>query len=173
MQTNKPQINPSTYIDETSVIIGDVYIGKHCGIFPQAVIRGDQNSITINDGSNIQDGCIIHVDSTHKATIGKKVSIGHGAVIHGATIEDNCIIGMHATVLNGAFIKQGSIIGANALVTQDIVIPENSLVLGIPGKVIKQDETFKDHAKKNAETYLKLSKDYLKNIYSRYKNKKE
>ena len=168
MQKKPPQIEPSTYIDETAVIIGDVQIGKNCGIFPQAVIRGDQNNITIDDESNIQDGCIIHVDSTHNATIGKKVSVGHGAIIHGATIEDACIIGMHATILNGAVVKKGSIIGANALVTQDSVIPENSLVLGIPGKVIKQDEIFYDHAIKNAETYLQLRKEHLENKYPRY-----
>ena len=94
MQTEKPTIHPSTYIDESAIIIGNVTIGKNCGIFPNAVIRGDENSITIQDGSNIQDCCIIHVDESHSVTIGKQVSIGHGSIIHGATIEDNCIIGM-------------------------------------------------------------------------------
>lgn len=169
MQKKSPQIGPLTYIDKTAVIIGDVTIGKNCGIFPQSVIRGDQNNITIDDESNIQDGCIIHVDSTHKASIGKKVSVGHGAIIHGAPIKDACIIGMHATILNGAVVKKGSIIGANALVTQDSVIPENSLVLGIPGKVVKQDDSFYDHAIENAETYTRLSKEHLENKYARYR----
>jgi len=168
----KPTIHSSTYVDETAIIIGDVTIGKQCGIYPQAVIRGDENKITINDGSNIQDCSIIHVNETHKVSIGKYVSVGHGAIIHGATIEDECIIGMHATVLNGAVVGKGSIIGANALVTQNAIIPDNSLVLGIPGKVIKQDGSFKDQAIKNAETYILLSTKYLTNKYPRFRKER-
>jgi carbonic anhydrase/acetyltransferase-like protein (isoleucine patch superfamily) len=138
----KPEIHESSFIDKTAVIIGNVKIGKNCGVFPNAVIRGDQNSIEIGDGSNIQDCCVLHVDAYHTTKIGKNVSIGHSAMIHGATIEDNCIIGIHATVLNGAKIGQGSVIGANALVTADMTIPKNSLVLGVPGNVVKNAQKF-------------------------------
>jgi carbonic anhydrase/acetyltransferase-like protein (isoleucine patch superfamily) len=165
----KPITDQTTYVHPSAVIIGNVTIGKHCGIFPQSVIRGDENSITVGNGSNIQDCCIIHTDEHHKVTIGKNVSIGHAAMVHGATIEDNCIIGIHATILNGAVIKKGSIIGANALVTQDTVIPENSLVIGIPGKVVKQDEKYQKQGKKNAEIYQHLTKEYLKGTYKEYK----
>jgi len=173
MKSKNFDMHSSTYIDETAIILGNVSIGKQCGIYPQAVIRGDENSISIQDGSNIQDCCIIHVDEDHSVTIGKQVSLGHGSIVHGATIEDTCIIGMHATVLNGAIVKKGSIIGAHALVTSNSIIPENSLVLGIPGKVIKQDESHKEQAIKNAETYIHLTKQYLNKQYPRFTQKKD
>ena len=149
----KPVIRESAFVDETAVVIGNVKIGKNCGVFPCAVIRGDENSIEIGEGSNVQDCCILHVDADHKLTIGKNVSIGHGAMVHGATIEDECLIGINATVLDGAKIGRGSIIGANALVTTDMNVPENSLVIGIPGKVIKQDKKFREQAQFNAKEY--------------------
>ena len=102
------KIHKSSFIAKSAVIIGDVTIGKNCGVFPHAVIRGDDNSIEIDDGSNVQDCCVIHVDTEHNTSIGKNVSIGHLAMIHGATIEDNCLIGIHSTVLNGAKIRSGS-----------------------------------------------------------------
>jgi carbonic anhydrase/acetyltransferase-like protein (isoleucine patch superfamily) len=164
----KPQVHKSSFIDKTAVIIGDVKIGKNCGVFPFAVIRGDENSIIIGDGSNVQDCCVLHVDENHKTKIGKMVTIGHASMIHGATIEDDCLIGIHATILNGSKICSGSIIGANALVTENMVIPENSLVLGIPGKIIKQDEKFRQQARLNAKTYIRISKDHKKGKHSNY-----
>ena len=157
----KPKIDKSTFVAESAVIIGDVVIGKNCGIYPNAVIRGDRNSIRIGDGSNVQDCCVIHVDKDHDVRIANNVSIGHGAIIHGAHIDEYCLIGIHATVLNGAKIGKGSIIGANALVTQNMVVPENSLVLGVPGKVVKRDEKFIDMVRENIEIYQKLSKEHL------------
>ena len=164
----KPKVDQSTFVDETAVIIGDVEIGKNCGVFPHAVIRGDQNSIRINEGSNVQDCCVIHCDKKHNVKIGKNVSIGHGAIIHGATIDDDCLIGMHATIMNGARIGKGSIVGASALVKEYMEIPENSLVLGIPGKIVKTDEKFPEMAQKNAETYQRLSKEHLEGKHSVY-----
>jgi len=133
----KPEIDESSFVEKTAVIIGKVTIGKNCGVFANAVIRGDQNSITIDDGTNIQDCCIVHDDGTniqdccivhandqYSVKIGKNVSIGHGAIVHGATIEDACLIGMNSTILNGAKIGQGSIIGANALVKTNMEVPE-------------------------------------------------
>lgn len=164
----KPNIHKSSFIANGAVIIGDVTIGKNCGVFPNAVIRGDQNSIKIDEGSNVQDCCVIHTDKEHYVKIGKNVSIGHTATIHGATIGDDCLIGIHATILNGAKIGSGSIIGANALVKTDMEIPENSLVLGIPGKIVKQDKTFRETARLNAETYKKIAMDYLEGKHSIY-----
>jgi carbonic anhydrase/acetyltransferase-like protein (isoleucine patch superfamily) len=168
MQKKRPTIHPSTYIDDSAVIIGNVTIGKNCGIYPNAVIRGDENSITIEDGSNIQDCCIIHVDESNSVSIGKQVSIGHGSIVHGATIEDKCIIGMHATILNEVIIRKGSIIGAQAVVTSGTIIPENSLVLGIPGKIVNNDKSYQKIATNNAKTYINLSSQYLKNQFQRY-----
>jgi len=155
-----PNIHKSCFIAKSAVIIGNVKIAKNCGVFPNAVIRGDQNSIEIGEGSNIQDCCVIHVDVDNNVMIGKNVSIGHAAMVHGATIQDNCLIGIHATVLNGAVIGSGSIIGANALVTTGMKIPNNSLVLGIPGKIVKQDKNFSNIAIENAKTYQKISSSH-------------
>ncbi|MCJ7698405.1 MAG: gamma carbonic anhydrase family protein [Thermoplasmata archaeon] len=168
-----PKIHKSSYIAPNAVIIGNVTIGKNCGVFPNAVIRGDENSIVIGDGSNIQDCCVIHTDAEHQVKIGKNVTIGHAAMIHGATILDECLIGIHATVLNGARIGSGSIIGACALVTEDMVVPEHSLILGIPGKIIKQDPQFVDMIRKNAEIYQKLSQKHKQGIYSIFTSKEE
>ena len=154
------QIDTTTFIASTAVIIGDVTIGKDCGVFPHAVIRGDQNSIVIEDGSNVQDCCVIHTDKDHDVCIGKNVSLGHCSMVHGAYLEDNVLVGIHATILNGAKIGTGSIIGANALVTTNMVVPPHSLVLGVPGKIIKQDPKFVAMNQKNAETYRGISKSH-------------
>ena len=169
MEINCPVIDHTSYISDSAVIIGNVRIGKYCGVFPNSVIRGDQNSIEINNGSNIQDCCVIHTDKEHNVKIGENVSIGHGAIIHGSTIEDNCLIGMNVTILNGAIIEEGTIIGANALIKTKQKIPKNSLVVGIPGKIVKQDKTLLKIIKKNAENYKKISKNYLKGKYKIYK----
>jgi carbonic anhydrase/acetyltransferase-like protein (isoleucine patch superfamily) len=137
-------------------------------VFPHAVIRGDENTIIIDEGSNIQDCCVIHTDAEHQVIIGKSVSVGHAAMIHGATIEDECLIGIHSTVLNGAHIGRGSMIGAGAVVLADMKIPENSLVLGVPGKIVKQDPTMVESIKKNAETYRKLSQKHKQGLYESF-----
>ena len=103
----KPEIHESSFVAKSAVIIGDVKIGKNCGVYPYAVIRGDQNSIRIDDGSNVQDCCVIHTNKDYKITIGKNVSLGHGSIVHGANVEDNVIVGMHATVMNGCKIGNG------------------------------------------------------------------
>jgi carbonic anhydrase/acetyltransferase-like protein (isoleucine patch superfamily) len=167
----KPEVHKTTFVDKTAIIIGNVKIGKNCGIYPGAVVRGDDNSIEIGDGSNVQDNCIIHVDSKHKVKIGNNVSIGHGAMVHGATIEDECLIGINSTVLDGAIIGKGSIVGANALVTTNMKIPENSLIIGVPGKIIKQDKNLKKLILFNAKEYQRLSKEYINNKYPRFNNK--
>jgi carbonic anhydrase/acetyltransferase-like protein (isoleucine patch superfamily) len=161
-----PKIHKSSFVAQSAVIIGNVTIGENCGVYPHAVIRGDENSIEIGDGSNVQDCCVIHVDENHFVKIGKNVSLGHQAMIHGAVIDNDCLIGIHATVLNGAKIGSGSIIGAGALVTTDMVVPEHSLVLGLPGKIIKQDESFLKEIRENAETYKRLSQNHKQGIYS-------
>lgn len=167
----KPDVHKSSFVAKTAVIIGNVKIGKNCGVFPYAVIRGDENSIEIDDGSNAQDCCVIHCDKEHNVRIGKNVSLGHGAIIHGAIIADDCLIGINATVLNGAKIGRGSIIGANALITTDMNVPENSLVLGVPGKVIKQDKKFAEINRSNAEIYQKIAKEHKDGKHPVYNTK--
>lgn len=166
-----PKIHRSCFIAPSSVIIGNVTIGKNCGVFPNAVIRGDENAIVIGDGSNIQDCCVVHTDADHQVKIGKNVTIGHAAMIHGATIEDDCLIGIHATILNGARVGSGSIIGACALIMENMDVPQNSLVLGIPGKIIKQDPQFVNIIRKNATIYQNLSQKHKQGIYPFYSPK--
>ena len=161
-----PKIHSSSFIAPSAIIIGDVTIGKNCGVYPNAVIRGDEGAIVIGDGSNVQDCCVLHTDADHQIHIGKNVTVGHTAVIHGATIEDDCLIGIHATVLNGARIGAGSIIGACALVTEQMVVPENSLVLGIPGKVVKHDPQFVTMIRTNAQIYQHLSQKHKQGMFS-------
>ncbi|MEF8879412.1 MAG: gamma carbonic anhydrase family protein [Candidatus Thermoplasmatota archaeon] len=164
----KPDIHKSSYVDDTAVIIGNVKIGKKCGIYPNTVIRGDQNLIEIQEGSNIQDGCVLHTNQKHKVKIGKNVSLGHACIVHGANIEENCIIGMNATILNGAKIRKGTIVGANAVVTENMETPENSLLVGVPAKVIKEnEEKFRKQAYENALKYQKLSKEYKEGKHKR------
>jgi carbonic anhydrase/acetyltransferase-like protein (isoleucine patch superfamily) len=169
IKIKKPSVDASAFIHPSSIIIGDVSIDKECGVYPHAVIRGDQNRISIKEGSNVQDCCVIHVDDQNPVSIGKHVSIGHAAMVHGATIEDECIIGIHSIILNGAVIKRGSIIGANALVPSGTVVDENSLVIGTPGKVVKQDIKYRTQALENAEIYKKLSKQHQQGLYQQYK----
>jgi len=168
-----PKIHTSTFIAPSAIIIGNVTIGENCGVFPNAVIRGDENSIVIGNGSNVQDCCVIHADVEHQVKIGKNVTIGHAAMIHGATISDDCLIGIQATVLNGAKINSGSIIGACALVTEDMVVPERSLILGVPGKIIKQDPQFIKIIRKNAEIYQQLSQKHKQKRYPIFTSKED
>ena len=163
-----PVIQHTSFVSPSAIIIGNVTIGKNCGVFPHAVIRGDEGPIVIDDGSNIQDCCVLHTDAEHKIMVGKNVTIGHAAVVHGATIEDDCLIGIHATVLNGAHVQQGSVIGACALVTEKMVVPPHSLVLGVPGKVVKQDPLYIDMIRNNAEIYQAISQRHKQGKYPVY-----
>lgn len=165
------KIDKSCFIAPSAVIIGDVTIGRNCGVFPHAVIRGDENSILIDDGSNIQDCCVLHTDRDHTVRIGKNVTVGHAAVVHGATISDDCLIGIHATVLNGVVIGSGSIIGACALVTENMVVPENRLVLGVPGKIVRQDPTMIKIIRKNAREYQRLTQAHRKGNHPVWESK--
>ena len=126
-----PKIDPSAYIAEGATVIGAVDLKRDVSIWHSAVLRGDINSITIDEGSNIQDGSVVHLADDFGVSIGKYVTVGHSAVIHACTIQDECLIGMNATILDGAIIGKQSIIGANALITKGTQIPEGSLVLGL------------------------------------------
>ena len=119
-------------------MIGNIIIGDDVGIWFRAVLRGDNEPITIGAGSNIQDGVMIHTDMGAPATIGRGCTIGHHAIIHGCTIGDNSLVGMSATVLNGARIGRNCLIGAHALIPERKEIPDNSLVMGAPAKVIRE-----------------------------------
>ena len=130
-----PQIAASAYIDATAVVIGDVTIGEHSSIWPGVVIRGDVHWIRIGSRSNIQDGSVLHVmTDLYPLTIGDAVTVGHGAILHGCTIESRVLIGMGAVLLNNVRVGTGSIVAAGTLVAEDTVVPPGSLFMGHPGK---------------------------------------
>ena len=142
------------YIAEGAKIIGDVTIGEDSSVWYNAVIRGDSNSIVIGENTNVQDNAVLHASHNHALQIGDNVTIGHGAIVHGCTVGNNVLIGMGAIILDGAVIEDNCIIGAGALVTQNKVVPEGSLALGNPAKVVRElTEEEKESILKNADEY--------------------
>ena len=132
-----PQVDPTAFVAKSAELIGDVRLGPLASVWPKCVLRGDINYIEIGEGSNVQDGSVIHLADDYPVIVGKYVTIGHLAMIHACTIEDECLIGMKATVLDGAVIGHHSLVGAGAVVTPGTVIPPGSMVLGIPAKVVR------------------------------------
>ena len=142
-----------------ATILGNVSIGKDSSVWYNAVIRSEEEAIEIGQESNIQDQCVLHTDCGYPLKIGNRVTIGHGAIVHGCTIEDEVLIGMGAIVLNGAHIGKHSIIGAGCVVPENMVIPQRSVVVGVPAKIIKKtSESQVSDILSNADHYVKLSK---------------
>jgi carbonic anhydrase/acetyltransferase-like protein (isoleucine patch superfamily) len=159
-----PRVHPTAFIDDSAQVIGDVEIGEESGVWMSVVIRGDLHRIRIGRRTNIQDGAVIHVmNRTHPTTIGDSVTVGHGALLHGCTIEDLCLIGMGAILLNGAHIGNGSIVAAGTLVVEEMKVPPRSLVMGSPGKV-KRALTDAEVAgiQGYADRYVGYRLDYMK-----------
>ena len=157
----EPNIDESAFVAQGAVVKGQVSIGKNCGIWFNAVIRAEDSRIVIGDNSNVQDNCVVHVDPWVNATIGEYVTIGHGALIHGCTIGDNTLVGMGAIILNNAVIGRNCIIGAGALVLEGVQIPDNSLVVGSPAKVIRSiNPEDAQKIRMNAEHYVHIAKRY-------------
>lgn len=152
-----PKIAASAYIDPQAILIGDITIGEHSSIWPGVVVRGDVNYIRIGARTNIQDGSVCHVmRDTHPLVLGDNVTIGHGVVLHGCTIESRCLIGMGSIILNGAKIGAGSIVAAGTLVPEGTVVPPGSLFMGHPGKfrrsLTAEDQTsIDDYAQRYVE----------------------
>ncbi|MBR2214410.1 MAG: gamma carbonic anhydrase family protein [Selenomonadaceae bacterium] len=136
----KPQIHEEAFIAPQVFLSGDVRVGRYSSLWPGVVARGDVNYISVGECSNVQDLTCLHVADDFPCIIGDYVTIGHGAVIHGCEIADHVLVGMNATVLTGAKIGRGSIIAAGALVRENMVVPENSLVVGVPGKVVRTED---------------------------------
>lgn len=133
-----PVVDPSSYIHDTASIIGDVIIGKDCYVGPGAVIRGDWGRIIIEDGCNVQENCVVHMFPGKHITFESGAHVGHGAVVHGATLKANCLIGMNAVVMDGAVVGKNSIVGALSFVKAEEIIPDNHLYAGNPGRIIKE-----------------------------------
>ena len=153
------------WIANNATIIGDIVIKNEVSIWFNAVLRGDIEKIVIGEGSNIQDGSVLHTDPGCPLTVGKNVTVGHMVMLHGCTIADDTLIGIGSTILNNAKVGSNCIIGANTLVTENKNIPDNSLVIGIPGKVIRKvTEEEKKNIKENAKVYKDNWKKYSKLI---------
>ncbi len=145
----------SFWIAPTATLIGDVRLERDVSIWFGAVLRADNASISIAAGSNVQDNCILHADPGLPVSIGRYCTLGHGAIVHGCTVAENSLIGMGATILNGARIGRNCLIAARTLITEDTVIPDNSLVRGIPGKIFGHiDDERAMSLRKSAETYI-------------------
>ncbi|MGL5381129.1 gamma carbonic anhydrase family protein [Clostridium sp.] len=158
----EPKIHKTCYISESVDIIGEVNIDENVNIWFGTRIRGDMNRISIGENTNIQENSVVHVDINSETVIGKNVTIGHGAIIHGCKISDNVLVGMGAIVLNDAKIAKNTIIGAGALIPQGKEFEEGVLLIGSPAKVARKltDEEIKK-IQASADTYVNLSKSYL------------
>ena len=152
----KPQIHAEAWVAETAVVIGDVQLAAGASLWPTAVARGDVSSIVVGEGSNVQDGAVLHGDPDQPVTIGADVTIGHRAVVHGATLKDGCLIGIGAIVLNGVTVGEEALVAAGSVVTRDV--PAGTLVMGAPAQV-KRELTAEARAeqRQHARRYRQLA----------------
>ncbi|MEM9281718.1 MAG: gamma carbonic anhydrase family protein [Verrucomicrobiota bacterium] len=157
----RPKIDPEAYVAPGALILGDVTLERHASVWYQSVLRADIEAIEIGEGSNIQDGCVIHMASDRGTRVGAYVTVGHRAILHACDIEDEVLVGMGAIVMDGAHIGHQSIIAAGAVVTRDMVIPPGSLVVGTPARVVKslKDNDMKQ-IKRWAEKYIRVSAEH-------------
>ena len=133
-----PVVHPSAYIAPTAVVIGAVTLGEESSVWYGAVLRADVAPIRIGDRTNLQDGTIVHVDEGVPCVVGARVGVGHRVILHGCTVEDDCLIGMGSILLNGARIGTGSVVAAGAVVPEGMQVPPHSLVMGVPGRIVRQ-----------------------------------
>lgn len=162
-QGKSPVLGKNVYIAPTATVAGDVVLGDDVSVWPSAVIRGDMNRIIIGARTNIQDGAVIHVDSDSPVLIGSNVTIGHLAHVHGATVEDDVLIGSASIVLDHALVKTNAMVAAGALITPNKTIEAKTLVAGIPA-VVKREVTDDEvkHIRSNADHYVMMKDEYLK-----------
>ncbi|MGH2594179.1 MAG: gamma carbonic anhydrase family protein [Anaerolineae bacterium] len=157
-------IDPSVFVAPSADIVGHVTIGAGSSVWFGSVLRGDTERIVVGQRTNLQDGCVVHVDVGSPALIGNGVTVAHRAIVHGAVVEDDVLIGMGAIVLSGARIGRESIVGAGALVTGGTIVPPRSLVLGLPGRVVRaiSDEEL-ETVRRTAQRYVEYARQYWAN----------
>ena len=166
LKDKKPKNSGENWVAPNAVIIGDVTLEKNTSIWFNTTLRGDEDNIHIGEGSNIQDGSVLHTDIGYPLKVGKNVTVGHMVMLHGCSIDDNSLIGIGAVILNNAKIGKNCIIGAKSLITENKEIPDNSLVVGSPGRVIRkvtEEET--KQILKNAEIYQENWKKYSTSVF--------
>lgn len=159
-------IHPTAFIAPGAVVLGDVTLGAHASVWYTCVLRGDRDRIVVGEATNIQDGTVVHVDAGRPALIGARVGIGHRAVIHGCTIEDECLVGMGSILLNGVRVGTGSVIAAGAVVTEDTIVPVGSLVMGVPGRVVRAvDEPLRARIRDTWQHYVEQAARHRANTF--------
>ncbi len=157
----EPKTESAAFVAENATVIGDVELEEGTSVWYGAVLRGDEGAIKVGENSNIQDNCTVHSAPGYSVEIGKNVTVGHNAVVHGCKIGDNCMVGMAATVMNGAVIGNNSLVAAGALVTEGKVFPENSLLMGVPAKAVRTlSEEDVEGIKENAAQYVALAQQH-------------
>ena len=160
-----PQIDPSAYVFDTATLIGTVILGARVSIWPYATLRGDNEPIEIGDDSNVQESSVLHADPGFPLTIGRRVTVGHQVMLHGCTIGDGSLIGIQVVVLNGAVIGRNCLIGAGALITEGKQIPDGSLVVGSPAKVVRQLEpALIERIKRDTDSYVRRAVAYRRDL---------
>lgn len=157
----RPRVHATAYVAPSATVVGDVRLGEEASVWYGCVLRGDIAPITVGRETNIQDLTVVHVDEDRPAIIGSRVAIGHRAVVHGCEVEDDSLIGMGAIVLSGAVVGRGSFVAAGALVTEGTRIPPGSLVVGVPGRVVREvDEGLRQRARATVEHYRALKEGH-------------
>ncbi|MGH7591180.1 MAG: gamma carbonic anhydrase family protein [Gemmatimonadales bacterium] len=131
------KVHPTAWVAPGAIVLGNVTLGERSSVWYGAILRGDNDRIVVGDETNLQDGTIVHVDEGVPCLIGRRVGVGHRALLHGCIVEDECLIGMASTILNGAVIGTGSVVAAGALVPEGMKVPPGSLVMGVPGRVVR------------------------------------
>ena len=165
---HRPELHDSVYVAEDATVIGKVALGEGASVWPQAVLRGDNERIEIGAGSNVQEGAVLHSDPGYPLRVGNDVTLGHQVMLHGCSIGDGSLIGIQAVILNGAVIGRNSVVGAGSVVTEGKVFPDNSLILGAPAKVVREldDQAiaalrdnarhYIDHAQRHRQTLVRI-----------------
>jgi len=157
----EPDVSPEAFVADGATLVGAVTLGSRASVWFGAVIRADGAPIEVGEGSNVQDGCVLHTDPGFPVAVGARVSLGHRAVIHGCTVQDDALIGMGAVVLNGAVIGSGSLVAAGSVVLEGTVVPPGSLVAGVPGKVKREvTDAERDRVRLGAESYVARAARY-------------
>lgn len=154
-------IDPTAFIASGAVVVGDVTLGRNTSVWFQTVIRGDVAPVTIGDQSNVQDLSVVHVDADAPCRVGRRVGVGHRVILHGCTIEDDCLVGMGAIVLNHVRVGAGSVIAAGAVVPEGMEIPPGSLVMGVPGRIVRSvDAELERRIERTWRNYVELARRY-------------
>ena len=156
-----PKVSPEAFVAETAALIGDVTVGRDSSVWFGAVIRGDNEPITVGEGTSIQDNAVLHTEPGHPLRVGNNVTVGHGAVVHCSAVGDNTLVGMGAILLDGAVIGKNCIIGAGAVVKENAVVPDGTMMVGVPAKPVKTLPPEYLEALERQSPYVALSKEYM------------